>query len=115
MLLLGKVVNSQNSETALKLLRAYKPVKALEEISSSDNHLIKKMILSEANYLIDGIIDSVLFIKKTNIKNVEDQVLYNLFYGDYLRRINDKKAENIALLKQKANDLYTESIFLSEN
>ena len=114
MLLLGQVVNSQNHETALKLLRAYKPVKALEEISSSDNHLIKTLITSEANYLINGTIDSTLFIKKPNIENIEEEVLYNLFYGDYLRRLPSKKSKNTSILKQKANNLYTESLLLSE-
>ncbi|WP_322193950.1 LytTR family DNA-binding domain-containing protein [Aquimarina sp. 2201CG5-10] len=107
--------NSQNCELALKYLRAFEPIEALEEIDKLDNYsLSKKLITFEANYLIDGTVNAFPFAENSSINEIEDQVLYNLFYGDYLRRISSKKPENTAGLKQQADKLYTEALILSE-
>jgi DNA-binding LytR/AlgR family response regulator len=114
-LLIGFKANSQNREAALNFLRSYEPIKALEEISLLDDSLSEKLITFQANYLIDGTVDSLLFIKAPKITDIEDQVLYNLFYGDYLRRTFNSKTKKTAVLKQKADSLYTESLLLSED
>lgn len=114
MLLIGFTANSQSREAALKFLRNYQPIKALEEISFLNTSLSKKLISFEANYLIKGTIDSLLFNENQKINNIEDRVLYKLFYGDYLRRTPNRKSNNTAVLKQKADNLYTDALLLSE-
>jgi hypothetical protein len=119
LILIAFKANSQDREEALKLLRVFKPVEASKEINLLDDSLEKSLMQNEVNYLLNGVVDSLYFFNKPQFINNEDKILFNLYYGDFLRR-NSNPNQQINLgystfdFKLKAINLYTEALNLSQ-
>ncbi|QHI38669.1 hypothetical protein IMCC3317_40630 [Kordia antarctica] len=110
---------SQNYEEALMSLRNFEPKKTLNILKNLDSSFGKKLIEIEVIYLIEGYQDSLLFFNKPKtINNVKEKILYNLYFGDYLRR-NSKTTGSLDQdqtfkFKLKAHNLYFEALNLAQ-